>query len=235
MSLSGAAHRLVMKANWIDAGLRLALSLALVMTSCVTVFADPVESRGLTGLALQSGDIVFQDSSPHSGQARAIKALTRSRWSHCGIFFDRPGVGAVVIDGNGRGPVISWDQWRSGGEGGKFVAFRLKQSMDSSQIERLWKSAQQLDRRVYDLKFAWDDDRIYCSELIWKAYRNALKIELCPLGMLSDFDLESKLARPLIERKGSWATIENVRAHSTEPVVSPQALTESERLRRVSE
>lgn len=57
-----------------------------------------------------SGDIVFQDTSvlaaagtaPVTLQAgEAIKKLTNSQWSHCGIFFYRKHLGAVVVEGDG--------------------------------------------------------------------------------------------------------------------------------------
>ena len=34
--------------------------------------------------------------------------------------------------------------------------------------------------RPYDLTFEWSDERIYCSELVWKIYERALGIEIGP-------------------------------------------------------
>jgi uncharacterized protein YycO len=195
--------------------------------------AAPKAQTQTPTLDLQDGDIVFQDSSPHSGQAEAIKALTRSKWSHCGIYFTSSKTGGVVIDGNGRGKVMGWADWKAGGKDGEVAIYRFKKGMTAEQVVMLRDAANKLDQRPYDLKFAWDDESIYCSELIWKACQRALQIELGDLQKLDDFDLQSDLARPLIERPGSWGSLENVRENGDEEVISPQAIADCEHLTKV--
>jgi uncharacterized protein YycO len=41
----------------------------------------------------------------------------------------------------------------------------------------------------YDFAFGWSDDKIYCSELIWKIYKQATGIEIGKLEKLGNFDL----------------------------------------------
>jgi hypothetical protein len=206
--------------------------LVIVIDGCQTTAVPKVSTAAIRG-ALQSGDLVFQDSSPHSGQAAQIKALTRSHWSHCGIYFTQPDGPPVVIDGNGTGPVVTWETWRSGGAGGEYAAYRLRSGLSDAQVRQLRKAADHYDRRPYDLKFAWDDGAIYCSELVWKAYHDALGLEIGRRQKLSDFDLDSPLARPLIVRNGGWGSVKDAQTHGNEPVVSPQAITESSLLERV--
>ncbi len=182
---------------------------------------------------LESGDIVFQDSVDPSGQAHAIKVMSDSRWSHCGIYFERPGRAPIVIDGDGAGPPQSWDAWRDAGVGGRYAAYRVRDGLSGGEAAALMGRAGELDGRAYDFKFAWGDAEIYCSELVWKAYDRALGIRLGEVQRFTDFDLDHPMARLLIERPGSWGTVENARGHGDEPVVSPQAITESERLVRV--
>ena len=45
----------------------------------------------------------------------------------------------------------------------------------------------------YDIYFEWSDDRIYCSELVWKMYKEATGIEIGEIQKLSDFDLRNSL------------------------------------------
>ncbi len=182
--------------------------------------------------SLVSGDIVFQDSSEHSAQAVEIKTLTRSHWSHCGIYFERPDGGAVIVDGNGREGPVAWQIWKRRG-GGRYAAYRISPTLTSRQIERLHHAADSYDRRPYDLKFAWDDETIYCSELIWKSYRDALGLELGQLQVFSDFDLQSPAARRLIERPGAWQDPAAFQRASGMKVVSPQRILESPLLHRV--
>jgi uncharacterized protein YycO len=204
------------------------------LQQAVAPTAEANAPTAAANVALRSGDMVFQDSSPHSGQAAAIKALTRSNWSHCGIYFERPNGEAVVIDGNGRELAVPWEKWRDHGEGKRFAAYRLRDQPSDEQLERLQAAANKYDGRPYDLKFAWDNEKIYCSELIWKAFHDALSLEVGRLQQLSDFDLRSPLARPLIEREGSWGSLANAEAHGNERVVSPEAITESELLQRIN-
>jgi hypothetical protein len=206
-------------------------TLLVTLNACQTPpGSNPSRAAG-DGL-LRSGDIVFQDSSPHSGQAPAIKALTRSQWSHCGIYFERPG-GAVVIDGNGSTRAVAWQNWRNHGDGGRFAAYRVRNQLSDEQVRGLWTAATRYDGRPYDLRFAWDDANIYCSELIWKAYRDALGLQVGRVQRLRDFDLRSPLAEPLITRDGGWGSVAIAEAHGDERVVSPQAIVESELLQRV--
>lgn len=198
---------------------------AAVLLALLTSCQSPRQPAPAGG-GLKSGDLVFQDSGPVSAQAAAIKALTNSQWSHCGLYFESPG-GGVVVDGNGTTRAVAWAVWRSRGAGGRYAAFRLRRGLSTTEAALLRSQADRLDGRPYDVKFAWDDTKIYCSELMWKAYQRALNIQLCPLGKLSDFDLNDPLAAPLITRPDSWGTVANAQAHGNEPVVSPHQLAES--------
>jgi GAF domain-containing protein len=192
---------------------------------------DPTPT-GVNG-SLRSGDIVFQDSSPRSVQAGSIKALTRSDWSHCGIYFERPNGRPVIIDGNGGEGEVAWQDWRGHGRDGRFAAYRLRNSLSDGQLRGLWTAANRYDRKPYDFKFAWGDAEIYCSELIWKAYRDAAGLEVGRIQRLKDFDLRSSLALPLIKRDRGWGSVAIAEAHGDERVVSPQAIADSNFLQRV--
>lgn len=37
--------------------------------------------------------------------------------------------------------------------------------------------------KPYDIYFEWSDDKIYCSELVWKIYKHALDIEIGQLEL----------------------------------------------------
>ena len=42
---------------------------------------------------------------------------------------------------------------------------------------------------------------LYCSEIVWKAYDNALGIELAPLSKLKQFDLSSSEVKQLLQQR----------------------------------
>lgn len=206
----------------------LAVPVLCLLSACDTTASSKPIREG----PLQSGDVVFQDSGPASIQAGSIKALTKSHWSHCGIFFETA-VGGFVVDGNGSPGPATWSTWQAHGAGGRYAALRLKSGLTAAQVASLRQAAGKLDSRPYDVRFAWDDPKIYCSELVWKAYQNGLGIQLCRPGVLGDFDLHSPAAQPLITRKGGWGTVAKAEAHRNEPVVSPQQLVESSLLMQV--
>jgi uncharacterized protein YycO len=76
----------------------------------------------------------------------------------------------------------------------------------------------------YDLYFEWSDSRIYCSELVWKIYKEAVGLEIGKLEKLSDFDLNDKAVRQkLMERYG-----DNI--PKDELVISPASMFDSDQL-----
>ena len=81
-----------------------------------------------------------------------------------------------------------------------------------------------MNGRNYDLYFEWSDDRIYCSELVWKIYRNGTGVELGELQQLKDFDLSS----PAVQQKLKERYGNNI--PKDEKVISPAAIFDSELL-----
>ena len=83
--------------------------------------------------------------------------------------------------------------------------------------------------KPYDLYFEWNDERIYCSELVWKIYKNAIGLEIGKLELLKDFNLSSpEVKKKLRERYG-----ENIPENET--VISPVSMYNSELLKTVFE
>jgi hypothetical protein len=72
--------------------------------------------------------------------------------------------------------------------------------------------------RRYDPAFGWSDERIYCSELVWKTYQRALGLHIGELQTLKEFDLSDPLVQiKLKERYGSAVPMD-------EDVISPAAM-----------
>ena len=90
-------------------------------------------------------------------------------------------------------------------------------------------AAQPLSGKPYDLTFEWSDARIYCSELVWKAYERAFGLRLGETQRLAEFDLADPLvAAKLRERYGTTLPLQD-------PVISPQAIFDSAELVLVDE
>lgn len=179
-------------------------------------------------LSLRDGDIVFQTS--RSTQSVAVQKATQSRYSHMGIVFLRNGQ-PFVLEAAGRVHYTPLAQWVARGVGGHVVAKRLRnaEAMNPAAAERLRRAAESFNGRPYDLTFEWSDERIYCSELVWKAFQRGLGIELGALQALKDFHLEGpEVRQKMKERYGDRVPLQ-------EPVIAPAAVFDSDRLMTVLE
>jgi len=119
------------------------------------------------------------------------------------------------------------EDWERRGEGGHFVVKRLRDAdrlLTAGNLSRMKAEGKKFQGRNYDLYFERSDDRMYCSELVWKIYYRALGIEIGRTQMLGDFDLsDPAVIRKMKERwKGSIPL--------NETVISPAAMFESAQL-----
>lgn len=66
-------------------------------------------------------------------------------------------------------------------ENGKFVVKRLKNAEEVLNEKALLKMkdiGNQFTGKDYDINFEWSDNKIYCSELIWKIYKRGAGLEI---------------------------------------------------------
>jgi hypothetical protein len=117
--------------------------------------------------------------------------------------------------------------WIARGDGGRYVVKRLKRPLSKDQAGKVRKAADKYAGKPYDLFFEWSDARIYCSELVWKSYRDALGIEIGDRQKLRDFDLADPAVKAKMrERYGTSVPFD-------EPVISPAAQFDSPLLETV--
>lgn len=117
--------------------------------------------------------------------------------------------------------------WAAHGAGGKYTVKRLARGLTTAQAAKLRASAGKYAGRPYDLYFEWTDERIYCSELVWKTYRDALAVEVGARQKLREFDLSDPVVQARMrERYGSHVPL-------NEPVISPGAMYDSPLLQNV--
>lgn len=174
----------------------------------------------------RTGDIVFHTST--SSQSVAVQAATRSPYSHMGIVMLRDGRPYVLeaVQPVGYTPLQAWlDRGRQG----RYVVKRPRAPLSAEAAAGLQQQAARYLGKPYDLTFEWSDERIYCSELVWKLYRSAAGIELAPLATLGSFDLDAAPVRvKLRERYGNQVPLH-------EPVISPAAIFASPLLETVDQ
>ena len=178
--------------------------------------------------SLQNFDIIFQTS--HSAQSVAIQLATHSPYSHCGIVYWRNGKCFVWEACNGV-TETSVEEFIARGEGAHFVLKRLKNGslLNKTAAGRIEGVFKEYKGRPYDLYFGWSDDKLYCSELVWKLYKKGFDIELGTTQQLQDFDLSNPVVKlKLRQRYGSILPL-------TETVISPADIFHSNKLVTVTE
>ena len=173
---------------------------------------------------LQTGDIIFQ--ALMSGQGQAVALATKSVYTHCGILFRR-GEKIFVLEAVQPVKLTSLDEWIRRGDEAKYAILRLKEA-DSIITPEVEKKMEEYGSgflgKDYDLYFGWSDDRIYCSELVWKIYKKTTGLELGALKELRTFDLSSKVVKDkLLERYGKNIPL-------NEKVISPAEIYASNHL-----
>jgi len=175
----------------------------------------------------ENGDIIFQTSK--SSQSKAIQIATKSKYSHMGIVYN---VDNKIYIYEAVQPVklTPLTEWINRGENSHYVVKRLINSKNILTFENLIKMRDIGDRFIgknYDLYFEWSDKRIYCSELVWKIYKEALGLEIGKLETLKDFDLTNNIVQSkMIERYGDNIPL-------NELVISPASMFNSDKLETV--
>ncbi len=190
----------------------------LLLSLSAALASDPYQPR--------DGDVLLQTS--RSPQSQLIQLATGSPYSHTGL--------VLLVDGapwvyEAVQPVqaVPLDAWVERGEGGRFTALRLVDPapLTDDGVAALRGVMEGFLGLDYDPWFAWSDDRIYCSELVWKAYARGLGVELGALERLGDFDLSHPaVAAEVGRRYGPDVPVD-------EPVAPPSLLAVSDRLRVV--
>lgn len=173
---------------------------------------------------IQEGDIIFQSST--SGQSLAIQLATHSKYSHVGIIYKINGEW-MVYEAVQPVKTTPLNKWIAHGDYNHYVIKRLKNSatvLTPETLQKMKTVGQKFKGKDYDLYFEWTNERIYCSELVWKIYKEGAGIEVGKLQQLSEFDLTSpEVKKKLKERYGNNIPM-------NENVISPGAMFDSELL-----
>lgn len=182
---------------------------AVIITSCVFYNFNDIKHY-------KDGDIIFQTTSGPTG--KAIQLATQSQYNHCGVLFFENDEWMVY---EAVQPVKKTSLTEFNARGKGTVKRLSNQALTAEDITKLKSLFKTYENKNYDEAYNWSDDRIYCSELVYKLYKNALKIELCKLRQLSDFDLKNPLVKAkLNEKYGNHIPLK-------EPMVAPGDIANS--------
>lgn len=186
-------------------------------------------NKSLRTEELKNGDIIFQTSK--SPQSKAIQLATGSKYSHMGIVYQQEGE-YFVYEAVQPVKLTPLKEWKQRGQNGQYVVKRLKDAdkmLTESVLLKMKEVGKRFTGKSYDIYFEWSDDKIYCSELVWKIYKQAVGVEIGELQLLSSFDLTNPIvAEKLRERYGNNIPLK-------EQVISPESMYQSNNLITVAE
>jgi uncharacterized protein YycO len=178
----------------------------------------------ITDSNFHNGDLIFQSS--NSGQSAAVQLATHSIYTHCGILFQENGKWMVyeAVQPVRKVPV---EEWTAAGQNGFYIVRRLKNAdslLSENKITAMKAAAAKRLGRDYDIYFSWDEERLYCSELVWKVYQDGAGIEIGTRKKMRDYDLTSPVVKKIIkQRYGNKPPLD-------EFMISPQDVFESDKL-----
>lgn len=170
----------------------------------------------------RDGDIIFQVS--QTAQSQAIQLATNSKFSHCGIIHKK-GNHYIVFEAVQPVKYTPLKEWIKKGQNEYYVIKRLKNrkilEKELSQINML---EEQFKNKDYDLNFEWSDEKLYCSELVWKIYKRALGIELGKPKPLKEFNINHPKVKEFLKKRYG----DNV--PMDELIISPAAIFNADNL-----
>jgi uncharacterized protein YycO len=181
------------------------------------------------GYEPQSGDIIFHTS--RSAQSVAIQLATKSPYSHMGIVYVRDGQ-PFVLEAVQPVKLTPLEAWTERGENGHYVVKRLRDAdalLTQDALRGMYEVGEQFVGKDYDSYFEWSDERVYCSELVWKVFERGAGIRVGAQQTIADFDLSHAAVQEKVrERYGDRVPLDEV-------VVSPAAIFDATNLETVYE
>ena len=166
----------------------------------------------------QNGDVIFHTSL--SSQSKDIQKGTQSPYSHVGIVYIEKGK-VMVYEASRNVRYRSLQSWINSGSKQEYTVMRTKKPLTENQLNDMKKIGDQFSGLPYDLKFAWSNDKMYCSELVWKVYKLGAGIELNPPKKMSEYNFDEPSVRKTLEKR--WHGNINWK----ETVVAPSDLAQS--------
>lgn len=147
---------------------------------------------------LKDGDLVFQTMT--ISQSVAIMMASNSIYTHVGIVKIKANGQPVVIEAVGPVKETDIEDWLEQGLG-KFVTVKRIKGLKSEDAKKAFSEAEKYYGKPYDIFFMFGNNEIYCSELVYYAFKDGADIELGKVQKVSDLNINNFAARELIENR----------------------------------
>jgi hypothetical protein len=171
------------------------------------------------------GDLLFQDIDCGL-RCDLIRVMTHSPYVHVGLVLaDAQGQPVVWEAFNPVGPTPLMDFIQRGRDH-LLGVYRLEPAL-LDHLPQIAAATQAMAGRPYDSDYQWDDERLYCSELIEKAVQQATGVELAPPRPLGPGAFG--------EYRDTIKAMSKGRLTEQTPITSPVDLTRSPHLQRIAD
>jgi uncharacterized protein YycO len=108
--------------------------------------------------------------------------------------------GAWVVEAVQPVQRVPFAKWKARGVKGRILVLRPK-ALSDAQRQQVVDAAKTHLGKPYDWRFGWDDEAMYCSELVRKAYALGAGVEYGKMERLGSLKVAG-LEKPLRERYG---------------------------------
>ncbi len=186
---------------------------------------------GTGSCPLADGDIVFIKS--QTEQSKLLKYTTESPWTHVGMAFKRKGSWDIIE----AVQPVKWTSLYSFIRRSHQLAFDVKRARFDFDPAVVKDYAESFLGKNYDLIFAWDQERWYCSELVWKAYKKATGEELGQLEKIGDLkNIDSPIIRSEAKRRfTAYGMSYNHEEWKKSQVITPVQMMNAQNLQNVGD
>ena len=159
-----------------------------------------------------------------------VHALTGSRWTHMGVIFNEP-QGAVVLEAVSPVKKTALQPWIARGRDKRYVVKRLRDAdskLSPDVIDKLRKLGDTWLGRPYDLRFRWDDQSLYCSELAYKLLDRAAGVRVGKLQRADEMNLADERVQRALRKRFANASFD-----PAETIVTPDSMFNDDQLLEV--
>lgn len=172
----------------------------------------------------KDGDLIFIQT--ESSQSEALKEATASPWTHVGVLFFLNG-NWLVAEAAFKVGFVTVEKFIKRSPGKQFIVKRVKNSVypiGALEAAKLGAAYNVFTSKPYDFYFEWSNENIYCSELVYKMYYNALGLRIGKMQLLRELHLNGPAVQELIRKR---FINEGRQLNLDEPIVSPISMLTS--------
>ncbi len=145
---------------------------------------------------LRDGDLIFQTSK--SNQSAAILIASSSPYSHVGIIKHKKR-NVFVVEASNVVKETTLESWIERGLFRRYAIYRFT-GLTSEKAQEILQAAATYYKRPYDIFFSFDNNSMYCSELVYVAYKTA-GLQTGKLQKVSELHTQNSIVKKIIEQR----------------------------------